>query len=135
MSRASCLSPIFNIVARKGTVFTRKGTTEADRKRAENSHILQATRYQAKCEARTGMGQDIPLPYLDRSDHVQTPQQNIVNRCQVQICYTPNCSSAPLWKKFTVMNKKNNLAECYGQEPTTFCLSINHPGEGQKMRD
>ena len=56
-----------------------KGTTEANRKKEESSHILQATRYQAKCEARTGMDQDIPLPHLDISDHVQTSQRSIVN--------------------------------------------------------
>ncbi|GMP88786.1 hypothetical protein CsSME_00040639 [Camellia sinensis var. sinensis] len=41
---------------------------------AESSLILQVARYQAKCEARTGMEQDIPFPHLDRSNHVQTPQ-------------------------------------------------------------
>ncbi|KAF5932568.1 hypothetical protein HYC85_028739 [Camellia sinensis] len=46
-----------------------KGTTEANKQRAESSLILQAARYQAKCEARIGMDQDIPLPHLDRSDH------------------------------------------------------------------
>ncbi|KAI8028291.1 hypothetical protein LOK49_LG02G02637, partial [Camellia lanceoleosa] len=44
---------------------------------AESSHILQEARYRAKCEARTGMGPNIPLPYLDRSNHVQTPRQSI----------------------------------------------------------
>ena len=30
------------------------------------------------------------------------------------------------------MQKKKNLVEYQGQKPTTFCLSINHPGEGLK---
>ena len=79
LSQVFCLFPIVNILATKGTLLAGKGTTEADRKRAKSAHILQATRYQAKSEARIGMGQDIPLPHLDRSNHIQTPQQSIVN--------------------------------------------------------
>ena len=143
MSQAFCLSPVVNMLPRKGTLLTErapyspeKGTTEADHKRAESSHILQAMRHQATCEARIGMGQDIPFPHLGRSDHVQTPQQSIVNRCQLQICYTPNCSAALLWKKFTVVNKNQTLVEYQGQGPMTSCLSINRLGEGlKKTRD
>ena len=63
-----CLPPVVNLLARKGTLLAErapyspeKGTTEVDHKTVEGSLILQATRYRAKCEARTGMGQDIPL--------------------------------------------------------------------------
>ena len=90
-----------------------KGHNWSQQQNAESSLILRATRYQAKCEARTGMGQDISLHHLDRSDHVQTPQQGIINRCQLQICYTPKCSATPLWEEFTSCErKKENLAEC-----------------------
>ncbi|GMP35514.1 hypothetical protein CsSME_00007916 [Camellia sinensis var. sinensis] len=40
-----------------------KRTAEANSKRSKALNILQATRYQAKCEARIRVGQVTPLPY------------------------------------------------------------------------
>ena len=58
LSQMFCLPPVVTLLARKGTLLAErapyspeKGTTETDHKTAEGSLILQATRYQAKCEA------------------------------------------------------------------------------------
>ena len=75
LSQVFCLFPFVKMIVGKGTVSARK----EHNKRAESSHILQATKYQAKCEARTRRWQDILLHHLDKSYHVQTPQQSIIN--------------------------------------------------------
>ncbi|GMP24382.1 hypothetical protein CsSME_00001663 [Camellia sinensis var. sinensis] len=96
-SRCSVFSPLSTYLPERALYLPEKGTIEANNKRPKSSLILQAARYQAKCEAQTGMEQDISFPYLDRSDHVQTPQQSIISRCQLQICCTSSCIATPLW--------------------------------------
>ncbi|GMQ05329.1 hypothetical protein CsSME_00050398 [Camellia sinensis var. sinensis] len=50
-------------LSRRALSLPEKGTAETVNKGAESFLILQATRYQAKCEARIGMDQDTLLPH------------------------------------------------------------------------